>query len=399
MQDNYSRALGEYNRMAKDGFDKRMKAAGCSDQLLKEAKAKSRLSGDAPDVYDAFVATRWARYMLAHPMEVARAAAPLLARLSDMPRLTQPCPPELGDALNEVALRTVLEKKIGDQNAACSARPSRPRRSAAARPSRTSSRSSRACSRARRGAWTSSCPRSNPSSALPRSPRRRQAPTTRRRRVLAGPTAARLRRSLPHPHLSQTERYKDLLLRLFVSMLATAVKHEWEKKSPVLSFEVNGSVLQSDWSNGKDRLVNVFSIQCDRDTAVRELSPQGAVFTPGKIDMERWATSHLATLLRSVALFSGQIPRLQVLRREARRQAGRQNFVAKPLPTCGKRKAESAVVEFNQLKAVPLRQTVLPLNPKDLDESIDHELTSQVHLLASSGIPCVPTRTCTLRYR
>ena len=119
MQDNYSRALGEYNRMAKDGFDKRMKAAGCSDQLLKEAKAKSRLSGDAPDVYDAFVATRWARYMLAHPMEVARAAAPLLARLSDMPRLTQPCPPELGDAPDQVALRTVLEKKIGDQNAAC----------------------------------------------------------------------------------------------------------------------------------------------------------------------------------------------------------------------------------------------------------------------------------------
>ena len=75
------------------------------------------------------------------------------------------------------------------------------------------------------------------------------------------------------------------------------------------------------------------------------------------------------------------------------------NFVAKPLPTRGKRKAESAVVEFNQLKAVPLRQTVLPLNPKDFDESIDHELTSQVHLLASSGIPCVPTRTCTLRYR
>ena len=46
-------------------------------------------------------------------------------------------------------------------------------------------------------------------------------------------------------------------------MLATAVKHEWEKKSPVLSFEVNGSVLQSDRSNGKDRLVNVFSIHID----------------------------------------------------------------------------------------------------------------------------------------
>ena len=76
------------------------------------------------------------------------------------------------------------------------------------------------------------------------------------------------------------------------------------------------------------------------------------------------------------------------------------NFVAPPQPTRGqKRKAESAVVEFNQLTAVPLRQIVLPLNPEDFDQSIDHKLTSQVHLLASSGIPCVPTRTCTPRYR
>ena len=89
-------------------------------------------------------------------------------------------------------------------------------------------------------------------------------------------------------------------------MLATAAKHEWEKDSPVLSFEVNGAVLQNDWSMGKHHLVNVFSVQCDRGTAARLFSPppQGANFTPGKIDMERWAASLTWSLSSSPMLCS-----------------------------------------------------------------------------------------------
>ena len=107
-------------------------------------------------------------------------------------------------------------------------------------------------------------------------------------------------------------------------MLATAVKHEWEKDSPVLSFEVNGAVLQNDWSMGKHHLVNVFSVQCDRGTAARLFSPppQGANFTPGKIVMETFYRTQLFGHLNDA------------------------NFVAKepvlPKGTSRKRKAKSA---------------------------------------------------------
>lgn len=73
-------------------------------------------------------------------------------------------------------------------------------------------------------------------------------------------------------------------------MLATAVKHEWETDSPLLTFEVNGLVMQIDRSMGTQRRVNVFSLQCDRDTAMQLFAPverKGANFAPGVIEMER----------------------------------------------------------------------------------------------------------------
>ena len=164
-------------------------------------------------------------------------------------------------------------------------------------------------------------------------------------------------------------------------MLATAVKHEWEKDSPVLTLEVNGAVLQNDWSMGKHRLVNVFSVQCDRDTAVNLFSPQGANFTPGKIVMETFYRTQLFGHLNDA------------------------NFVAKepvlPKGTSRKRKAKSAQstqpagVEFHQLQAVPPRQTVPFLDPNDFDKSIDYgkALTSQVNASAASEVGRAPTRT------
>ena len=92
---------------------------------------------------------------------------------------------------------------------------------------------------------------------------------------------------------AQAERYQHIVLRQLVRVLATATKHEWSKDSPVKTFEVNARVMQNDRSTGKEGLVNVFSVECDRDTAMANFGPGGVIFDPTKIDIQRWRPEHI----------------------------------------------------------------------------------------------------------